>query len=183
MSSIGHAASSMVTPMSRFHASQIPGLSPTKQAREYNNLLISFKSVAGNTTSSVNAFDALSEQQTFACCAGSAAVLSRVDEHLNITQQLFRARPNALPINATPSFYNPATPPNTPGKSRHGSPLKDTGCGVVHNGLQDYSSDSPSQGRVNNRSRETSCVSLSRGGNLMAVGEVIWPVPRFIVID
>lgn len=183
MSSIGHAASPMLTPMSKFHAIKIPGTNPTKQARGYNSLQISFQSVAGNTTSSVNAFDAVSEYHTFACCAGSAAVLSRVDEHLNITQQIFRARPNVLPINATPSFYNAATPPNTPGKSRHGSPLKDTGCGVVHNGLQDFAIDSPSQGRVNNRSRETSCVSLSRGGTLMAVGEVIWPVPRFIIID
>lgn len=183
MSSIGHAASPMITPTSRFHATQTPGLVSTKQARENGNLQISFKSVAGNTTTSVNAFDALSKDHAFACCAGSAAVLSRVDERLVITQQLFRARPNALPINATPSFYNPATPPNTPGKSRHGSPLKDTGCGTIYNGLQDYPPDSPSQGRVNNRSRETSCVSLSRGGNLMAVGEVNWPVPRFTIIN
>lgn len=181
MSSIGHAASPMITPTSRFHATQNPGLISTKQARENNNLQISFKGVAGNTTNTVNAFDALSEH--YVCCAGSAAVLSRVDERLDITQQLFRVRPNALPINATPSFYNPATPPNTPGKSRHGSPLKDTGCGIVYNGLQDYLPDSPSQGRVKNRSRETSCVSLSRGGNLMAVGEVNWPVPRLTIIN
>ena len=182
MSTIGHAASPMSTPTSRFHAIQTPGLLSTKQARENNNLQISFKSVAGNTTNSANAFDTLSDH-TFACCAGSAAVLSRVDEHLVITQQLFRARPNALPINATPSFYHPATPPNTPGKSRHGSPLKESGYGTIYNGLQDHPPDSPSQGRLNSRSRETSCVSLSRGGNLMAVGEVNWPVPRFTIIN
>ena len=183
MSSIGRAASSMLTPMSRTHAIQSPSLGPTKQAPAYNNLQIGLKSVAGNTTSSVNEFDALPEHHSFAYCAGSATVLSRVDEHLNITQQLFRAGPNAVPINATPSFYNPATPPNTPGKSRHGSPLKDRGCGVLYKGLLDYPPDSPSQGRVNNRSRETSCVSLSRGGNLMAVGEVNRPYPRFAILN
>lgn len=171
------------TPKSRFHASQTPGLNPAKQARECNKLQLNLESVVGTTTNSVNAFDALPEHHTFVCCAGSAAVLSRVDEHLNITQQIFRARSNALPINTTPSFYNPATPPSTPGKSRHGSPLKDGGCGITYNGLLDCPSNSPNQGRANNRSRETSCVSLSRGGNFVAVGEVNWPAPRFAVVN
>lgn len=175
MSSIGHAASSMLTPMSRFHASHNPGLNSTKQAQELNSLRLSLNSVVGTTTHSVNAFDALPEQHTFVYCAGSAAVLARVDEHLNITQQLFRAT-RATPLNAIPSFYNPATPPSTPAKNRNGSPSKD-------GGLQDYPSSSPSQGRANNRSRETSCVSLNRGGNLMAVGEVNWSAPGFAVFN
>ena len=172
----------MLTPMSRFHAAQNHGLSFPKQAREYNTLQLSLKSLVGTTTSSINAFDALPEHHTFVCCAGPAAVLTRVDEHLNITQQLFRAKPNATPINATTSFYNPATPPSTPGKSRHGSPLKDGGYGIVYNGLSDPP-DSPSQGRASNRSRETTCVSLSRGGNLMAIGEVNWPAPRVFIFN
>ena len=170
MSSIGHAASSMLTPMSKIHASHSPGLSSTKQAQELNSLRLSLNSVVGTTTHSVNAFDALPEQHTFVYCAGPAAVLARVDEHLNITQQLFRATPNAVPFNAIPSFYNSATPPSTPGKSRHGSPSKERGCGLMYGG-------------ANNRSRETSCVSLSRGGNLMAVGEVNWPAPGFAIFD
>lgn len=169
--------------MSRSHASPIGGPSHTRHARELNNLRLSLKTVVGTTTDSVNAFDALSEHHTYACCAGPAAVLARVDEHLNITQRLFRVRPNAAPINATPSFYHPATPPSTPGKSRHGSPLKDGGCGVIYNGLQDHPPNSPGQGRANNRSRETSCVSLSRRGNLMAVGEVNWPTLRFPIFS
>ena len=177
MSSIGHAASSMLTPMSRFHASHNPGLNSTKQAQELNSLRLSLNSVVGTTTHSVNAFDALPEQHTFVYCAGSAAVLARVDEHLNITQQLFRATPSATPLNAIPSFYNPATPPSTPAKNRNGSPSKDGGCGVI------YPSNSPGQDRANKRSRETSCVSLSRGGNLMAVGEVNWPAPGFAVFN
>ncbi len=182
MTSIGHAASSMLTPMSRFHASHNPGINPTKQARGSNSLHLSLNSVVGTTTDSVNAFDALPENHTFVCCAGSAVVLSRVDEHLNITQRLFRARPNTLPINATPSFYNPATPPNTPGKGRHGSPSKDGSSGLVYNGLLDCPSTSPSQGKAK-RSRETSCVSLSRGGSLMAVGEVNQPSLRFATFN
>lgn len=182
MSSIGHAASSLLTPTSRFHAIQTPGFNPSKQAREYNSLQLNFNSVAGTTTDSVNAFDTAPERHAFAYCAGSAVVLSHVGEHLNITQRFFRARPHALSINETPSFYNPATPPSTPGKNRHGSPLKDRGCGIMNNGLLDQPIDYSSQSRVNNRSRETSCVSLSREGILMAVGEVIWPAPRFAVL-
>lgn len=177
MSAIGHATSLVLTPTSRFHAIQNTNPSLTKQTREYNSPQLSLKSVIGTTTKSVNAFDALPEYHTFVCCAGSAAVLSRVDDHLNITQQLFRARPNTIPINANISYYNPATPPSTPGKSRNGSPLKDGGCGAIHSSLLDYPPDSPSHGRANNRSREASCVSLSRGGNLMAVGEVNWSAP------
>ena len=180
MSSTGHAASSMLTPMSRFHTPPNSGLSPAKHAQELGNLRLNFNNIVGTTTASANAFDALPEHHTFVSCAGPAAVLSRVDDHLNITQQLYRARPNASPVNATQSFYNPATPPNTPGKSRHGSPLKDGGCGTIYNGLQDYPPNSPSQGRANNRIRETSCVSLSRGGNLLAVGEVNWPASKFV---
>lgn len=182
MSSIGHAASSMLTPMSRFHATQNHGLDLAKHAREYNNIQLSLRSVVGITTNSVNTFDVLPEHHTFVCCAGSAAVLSRVDEHLNITQKLFKAKPNASPVNASTSFYNPATPPSTPGKSRHGSPLKDGGYGIVYSGLSDYPPDSPGQGKANYRSRETSCVSLSRGGNLMAVGETGYN-PRVLIFS
>ena len=162
----------MLTPKNRLHAIQASGFSATRHDREHSILQLSFSSVVGTTTNSINAFDALLEHNTFAYCAGSAAVLSRVDEHLGITQHLFRVRPNALPTNATPSFYNPATPPSTPGQSRRGSPLKDGDCGLVDRGLPEYFQGSPNQIRASNRSRETSCVSLSHGDNLMAVGEV-----------
>ena len=158
------------------------GLNHNEQTHKNNNLHLSFKSLIGTTSISVNAFDALPEQNTFLCCAGSAVVLCRLDENLNITQQLFRARPDAIPIIATPSFYNPATPPNTPRRSRLVSPLKDGG-GLIYNASSDYVPDPTSQGRANNRSREVSCVSLNHGGNLMAVGEVNWSAPSFHIFD
>ena len=179
MNSIGCAASSVLTPSSRIHASQTYSLNPPKQAQELKNLELSLKDIIGTTTDSVNAFDALPGHHSFVCCAGSAAVLSRVDEHLNISQQFFRARPNTSPINATPSFYNPATPPITPGKNRLGSPFKGEVSRISYTGSFNDSSSSPSQGRANKPSRETSCVSLSRGGDLVAVGEVNRLTPRF----
>ena len=173
----------MPTSMNSPHAIHSPRPNPTRQARECTNVQLSLNRVIGTTTSSANAFDALTEHHTFVCCAGSAAVLCRVDEHFNITQYSFRARPNASPINAIPSFYNPITPPGTQGKCRYRSPFKDGGSGTTHNGLLDYPPDSPSQGRANNRSRETSCVSLSREGSLMAVGEVKRPASKFATFN
>ena len=183
MSSTGHAADLMLTPTSRHRASHNPGLSHTKQAQNSNNLRLSFNSVIGTTTDSANAFDSLPEHHTFAYCAGSATVLAQVDEHLNISQRLFRVRPNASPVNATPPFYNPGTPPSTPGRFRHGSHSKDGGYEAMYHGLQDYHSKSPSQDKVTNRNRQTSCLSLSRGGDLMAVGEVNSRAPRFATVD
>ena len=164
--------------MSRFHVSENTGFSPTGKAREMKDIQLRLIKVIGTTTDCVNAFDTL--PSTFACSAGSAAVLSRVDETFNITQQLFRARPNALPINASLSYYNPATPPGASSKSRRRSPLKD---GIIYNSLLDCPSNSPSPVKANNKSREITCVSLSRRGNLMAVGEVIRPAPGFAIFN
>ena len=163
------------------HASHNPGLIMTP-TQDLNNLRLSFDSVIGTTTDSANAFDSLPEYHTIAYCAGSATVLTHVDEQLNLTQRLFRVRPNVSPVNATPAFYNPAnnpaTPPSTPGKSRYGSHSKDVGYEMIHPGLQDYHSKSPGQIKATNRNRQTSCLSLSRRGDLMAVGEVNRPAPK-----
>ena len=173
-----NAASSM-----RFYSSRDPGPCHMKQTQDLSKIRLSFDSVIGTTTNSANAFDSLPENHIIAYCAGSATVLAQVDEHLNLTQRLFRVRPNASPVNATPSFYNPATPPSTPGKRRHGPHSKDGGSETIYHGLQDYHSKSPSQTKATNRNRQTSCLSLSRGGDLMAVGEVNSQAPRFATVD
>lgn len=172
MNAIGHAASLRLTPKNRFHPTNTPTHTPVKQAREDSGLQLTLKNVIGTTTSSANAFDATPAHHTFVCCAGPAAILSQVDENLNITQRLFRARPNASPVNATPSFYNPSTPPNTPGRSRQGSPLKDAGYGLGSTASLEYAADPQGQGRAGIRSRESTCVSLSHYGKFLAVGEV-----------
>lgn len=140
--------------------------------REVERLQLSLETVIGTTTSSPNAFDCDSARHSFAYCAGPAAIISYVYEDLKITQRLFRARQNALPINATSSFYNPSTPPTTPSKSKLGSPLKDgppdIGCGASTG----YTPESPGMGRIQNRVREATCVSLSRQASFLAVGEV-----------
>ena len=172
MSAISHAAGLRLTPKNRFHPTHTPTHTPVKQAREDSGLQLILKNVIGTTTRSPNAFDASPAHHTFVCCAGPAAILSQVDENLNITQRLFRARPNASPVNATPSFYNPSTPPITPARSRQGSPLKEGGYGLSSTASLEYAADSQGLVKAGNRSRECTCVSLSHCGKFLAVGEV-----------
>ena len=146
--------------------------STAKYNREDNGLQLILKNVIGTTTRSTNAFDALPEQHSFVCCAGPTAVLFHLDEQLNISQRFFRAKPKVLPVNGTRSFYKTSTPPITPTRSRHGSPLKAQGLGIGSTASSISTPDVPSQSGVGNRSSEASCVCLNPEGNLLAVGEV-----------
>lgn len=136
---------------------------------------LTLKSVIGTTTSSNNAFDSLAEHNVFAYCAGPAVILLKVDEAFNVSQRLFRARPSASPVNGTSSFYNPNTPPTTPCRSRNGSALKEESY------RSNEYSGSPGSGRAGSWNREATCLSLSRSGKFLAVGEVrreLWATMR-----
>ena len=145
-------------------------ISPVKRSGEGINL--NFKTVLGTTTRSANGFDADQEANAFVCCAGPAVVLYQVDENLNVFQRCYRARPNVPPINATQSFYNPSTPPNTPIKARHGSPLKNMGLPIGLTPSSEHALENSSYDGTNNRNREVTSVSMSHEGSLLAVGEV-----------
>lgn len=170
MSASHHAASWSLTPKDRLETASPSGARYTDSAVQ-----LTLKSVIGTTTSSANGFDADTESQSFVCCAGPAVILSRLNEDLDISQQLFRARQHAAPINATPSFYNPSTPPSTPSRSRHTSQLKSGGYGLGFTASFEYLPDSSGSTRASNRCRESTCVSLSHGGKFLAVGEVCMP--------
>lgn len=169
MTAIGHGAGLRLTPKHKYH----PSYSATRAVQEESVPQLALKNVIGTTTASANAFDSLPEHNSFLYCAGPAAILSQVDLDLNINQRLFRARPNATPTNATPSFYNASTPPNTPARSRHGSPLKDGGYGAQFSTPSEYAPDSSNVSKTLNRVREATCVSIGRGGKFLAVGEVL----------
>lgn len=165
-------------PKDRFHSpanakANASTPSHAKHSRVESGLQLILKTVIGTTTSSADAFDADPENSVFVCCAGPAVILSHVDEHLNISQRLFRAKPNVQPINATQSFYKSSTPPSTPARSRHGSPLKTKGFGIGPTANSEHLLDSPGHGLASSRGREATCVSLSRRGNLLSIGEVM----------
>lgn len=102
MSTFNHAASRRLTPRK----------TPAKPGREETSLRFSLTRIIGTTAVSASAFDYLSDLDIVATCAGSAAVLSRFDADLNVTQRIFRAGPNATAINASSPFYDPGTPPS-----------------------------------------------------------------------
>lgn len=166
MNGIGRGGFAL-TPRSRYRTGQEGAVG----RRDDDGWQLSLKSVIGTTTSSNNAFDCLPEHHVFAYCAGPAVILSHVDESFNVTQRLFRARPNTAPINASQSFYSPNTPPTTPIRSRHGSPLKESIPGGL-GAASGYTTGSPGGVKAATLNREATCISLSRGNRFLAVGEV-----------
>lgn len=186
MSATSGGASWKSTPSNRFHTARSAGANASstyasKNNEAENSLHLTLKNIIGNTTRSVSAFDASPERNSFVCCAGPAVVLSQIDEHHNISQRLFRAKPNTAPLNVTQSFYNPSIPPKTPARSLYGSPLKARGPGVGPTASSER--DFPDHFSGSSRSRETTCVSFSHKGHLLAVGEVNkLPYPHFLFL-
>ena len=170
MSASGYVTGPRLTSKSRFHSTKAPG----KSTREDAKFHLALKTVIGTTTDSGNAFESLPECNTYAVCAGSAVVLARVDEHLNITQRFYRAGPNAVAVNASTSFYSPPTL-NSLGEGFRGavSPFRDGSHGIGSPAAYgDSLTDSPGKSRASTRTRSASCVSLSADCQLLAVGEV-----------
>ena len=149
--------------------SQVAG----KSSQDDASFHLGLKSVIGTTTTSPNSFDFLSENNIFAFCAGSAVVVARVDAQLGISQQFYRARPNIRSVNETQSFYNPSTPPLKTLRNRLASSSKDGGYRAGYS-FEESVTESPGTSQLSKRTREASCISLSPGGDLLAVGEVSW---------
>ncbi len=171
MSGPSNTGSFRLTPKNRFTPMQTAG----KSAPEDSGLSLLLKTVIGTTTSSANAFDFVHESHSFVVCAGSAVVLSQLDEKLNVTQRFFRARPDVWPVNAIPSFYNSSAAQGVPDpRNRLASSLRDGGHGQAPGifAMGSSSTESAGRGKANKRTRDVSCVSLSPGGKLLAVGEV-----------
>ena len=168
MSSSGRVAGLKLTPRSTDHSIH----NATRPGQEDQQLLLCIRTVIGMTTTSANAFDSDPNNNIFAYCAGPAAVVSLVDENLNVTQRLFRARPNASPLHSTPSFYNPPTPPSTRRGNGSGTPFRDRDCSNPFATSVEGSADILSNSKAQNRVKEATCVSMSRNGDYLAVGEV-----------
>ncbi len=171
MSGSSNTGSLRLTPKNRLTPIQTPG----KSTREDTGVRLSLKRVIGTTTGSANAFDSDHESHSFAVCAGSTVVLSQIDEDLNITQRFFRARPDVWPTSATCSFYSsPVAQSTSDSRSRSASSMKDGGHGQASGGITvgNYSVESPGRGKASKRTRDMTCVSLSPGAKLLAVGEV-----------
>ena len=159
-------------------------LTPIKNTQASSSWRLVLKKILGITTTSPRGFDHVHNVSSFAACAGSAAVVIHVDQEFKVTQRYFRARPNALPVNKTLSYYDePLTPSKTEVRSRLFSSVR-----AVNHGNR--STASPlvermttfSGNLVLQKTRAITCVSLSSDGKLLAVGEVGYN-PRIMIFS
>ncbi|KAF4624443.1 hypothetical protein G7Y89_g13729 [Cudoniella acicularis] len=162
--------------------------SPNKPRGLYESGL-SLKRIIGTTVSSPTAFDSLSSSRIFAYTAGAAAVVVNVDDTSNHSQRFFRARPTAIPLNiSSTASHAPSTPTNTAndGRNRAVATLRDSAVpyspSTPHTSL-DWG-DSPSSKTWTSRERikAATCLSISRDGRFLAVGETGYS-PRVLVFS
>lgn len=166
MNPLNAASALRVTPQTKL----LPNQPPNKTAQDGAGLSMSLQSIIGTTASSSSGFDCLSKVKSIAICAGSVVVLFQLDADLNITRRYFRAVPTAVPINATTSFHNQATPP---GRNRPADSPRDGRFGSISTvSPRRETTDSLGKGMVHQRMKATKCVSLSPDATLLAVGEV-----------
>lgn len=135
---------------------------------------LSLKRVIGTTCSSAVGFDAF--KSSFAYIAGAAVVVVDVDGE-SYTQRFFRARPNALPIYPA-AQKSPSTPTSTPkaNDSRGRAPRESPRSG------QDGNSPGGNTWTSRERIKAATCLSLSRDGKYLAVGETGY-APRVLTFN
>jgi WD40 repeat protein len=156
--------------------SPISRLGPrSPQKLNSQSVTLSLQSITGTTSRTSGGLASHYDSNTFAYCAGSAAVLATVDENGETSCRFFRAQPTASPIHSSLSFYNPSTPTQT-SESRRRSvlPLKH---GVderpSYNSPRKVWGDDASSKTWSARERvkAATCVAVSANGKFLAVGE------------
>lgn len=169
---------------SPFTSKSTPIRSPTKAFRQ--DVALSLKQVIGTTTVSSNAIDSRPSSNSFAFTAGSAAVVATIHEDGNISQRFFRARPASTNPFA-PSNLNMLA--NSDPRTRTAIVAREAGSPFMSPQASD-SADAATIGRLyapRDRIKAVSCVSFSRDGRLLAMGEVCLTTnfvapPNFLVL-
>jgi hypothetical protein len=134
--------------------------------------------VIGTTANSANAIDTLPASNSLAFTAGAAAVIATFEDDLTFTQRFYRARPTAIPLNPTPTVYEPSTPTNTPSDLRRRTAvvLRDTNGGgspfATPGGSDANDSPGGKTWTARERVKAATCVSFSPDGKYLAIGEV-----------
>lgn len=162
-----HSTRSTLTPQHRENLSQYRS---NIGGGHETGLYFGLEAIIGSTVTSVNALSAAVDSNTFAFCAGSTVVLATIDSQLRLHQRFFNAKPDALPAQATPSYYNPATPTRAAGNRYYtATPSKDDSPGPAS---FDANVDVLGKFKPGYRSRSLTSVALSPSGKHLAIGEV-----------
>lgn len=165
--------------------------SPRKTRCLYDSGL-SLRRIIGTTVHSPTGFDSLSSQRTFAYTAGAAAVVVTLDKDLKYQQRFFRARPTTTPLAVSNGItsYTPSSPPNIVDESRNRAttPMRDGGfpssfaptTPVAQPDWPDTSG--PKTWTSRERIKAATCLSISRDGRFLAVGETGY-MPRVLIFS
>ncbi|KAJ9650261.1 hypothetical protein H2198_010431 [Neophaeococcomyces mojaviensis] len=125
--------------------------------------------VIGTTAKIPSGLSSCNETSSFAYCAGSVAVLSQIDDAGTLSNRYYRARPAAIPLNLSSSYYS--TPTSTPTKKRTGTvtPRRELESNTPSRAL--LADENAKTWTARERIKSVKCVSLSSDGRLLAVGE------------
>jgi WD40 repeat protein len=140
---------------------------------------LSLKRVIGTTCSSASGFHTVKD--SFAYIAGGAVVVVDVNGH-SYSQRFYRARPTAQPIYPATTFQNaPSTPTATPkaNDSRGRVALRDS---PYASGAEWPESPGSKTWTSRERIKAATCLSLSRDGKYLAVGETGY-APRVLIFN
>ena len=146
----------------------------SKKQSQQGRLTLTLKSIIGTTTYSSRGFDCNSATSSFATCAGSAAVVTHVDSAHKIVQKFFRSRNGPSVTQSGSSNQDVQGAASTPEPRSHTAASlrrKTFGIGSTRSPQVDQGI-SPGRANIRQKTRATSCVSLSSDGRLLAVGEV-----------
>ena len=149
--------------------------SPAKLSRSEGCL--SLRQVIGTTALSSTAIDGLEHPSCLAFVAGAAAVVVSFDDQLRPRQRCFRAKPtNATSFPTDSTFDSPIPLGGTHGlRTGQISPSPrdlgaDYGFNIPFNDPTDTNTTKGSA--IRERTKPTTCLSLSPDGSFLAVGEV-----------
>lgn len=137
---------------------------------DYN---LQLQRVIGTTTSSPNGLACCPTTNSYAYCAGAVAVLSKLSPDGTPIHRYFKARPTAPSLNPPTSHYETALA-STPTKRRASSFTPRKRLDDYNNGSvgRDWSDESGAQTwTARERIKTVACVSLSRDGQFLVVGE------------
>lgn len=146
------------------------GLSRRLRATEGS---LQLQKVIGTTTNNPSGLSCCPAINSYAYCAGAVAVLAKVDSGNGPAHRYYKARPTAPSVNPPTSHYE-NSPASTPSKRRTSTfPLRkgqDDHSGTTF-GREWLDESGSSTWSARERIKAASCVSLSRDGRWLAVGE------------